>query len=207
MSLSYGAGRSRYRSSTRRTRAPYTNGGKESFGPGDSGSVFLPAVLPVPVTRNACWRIELYVLLMVMTSLVDGCRRGVCARETRFPHRGQPYQTGLLDWFQSVYSPADRHPSERDYHQPVNGWWCSLVEAAGRYIRFFRSGPDYAFIRKIHPGCGACYPPSVANPSTRSSILVEQRAYESLQGRPGVGPLPTPRRCHTTGRWLQGSPM
>src|SRR5437762_6898701 len=38
-----------------------------------------------------------------------------------------------------------------------------------------------------------------------------QPAYESLQGRPEVCPLPTPRRCHSAGGIhavrLQGSPM
>ena len=35
-----------------------------------------------------------------------------------------------------------------------------------------------------------------------------RRVYESLQGRPEVGPLPTPRRCHATaGLVVQGSPM
>lgn len=30
-----------------------------------------------------------------------------------------------------------------------------------------------------------------------------QRVYESLQGRSEVGPLPTPRRCHTAGGGLE----
>ena len=36
-----------------------------------------------------------------------------------------------------------------------------------------------------------------------------RRAYESLQGRPEVGPLPTPRRCHAAlgGERRQVSPM
>jgi hypothetical protein len=57
----------------------------------------------------------------------------------------------------------------------------------------------------LHPfahrasGCGACYPTDRI-----SAILVpapglrRRRVYESLQGRPEVGPLPTPRRCHAT---------
>ncbi len=71
-----------------------------------------------------------------------------------------------------------------------------MVEAGGQLIRGFRSGPDYAFIRAS--GCGACY----AAESPSRAILVpapslrSQRAYESLQGRPEVGPLPTPRRHH-----------
>jgi hypothetical protein len=86
-----------------------------------------------------------------------------------------------------------------------------MVEAAGQLIHLFRDGPDYAFI--LRTGCGACYPSIAAtNPSTgsmRSRAL--QPAYESLQGRPEVRPLPTPRRCHSAGGIpavrLQGSPM
>jgi hypothetical protein len=39
-----------------------------------------------------------------------------------------------------------------------------------------------------------------ANPSAGSMRLYCRRTqpvYESLQGRPEVGPLPTPRRCHS----------
>ena len=45
------------------------------------------------------------------------------------------------------------------------------MEAAGQQIHFFRSGLDYAFIQSTYPGCGASYPPKVANPSARSSFL------------------------------------
>src|SRR5262249_3035500 len=44
------------------------------------------------------------------------------------------------------------------------------------------------------------------DPSTRPRQRRRRRAYESLQGRPEVGPLPTPRRCHGAGR-RQVSPM
>ena len=73
-----------------------------------------------------------------------------------------------------------------------------LVEAAGQLFHLFRGGLDYAFIPM--PGCGACYPP-VADPSACSARFRGQQVYESLQGRPEVGPLPTPRRCHT--EWLR----
>ena len=74
-----------------------------------------------------------------------------------------------------------------------------MVEAAGQLIRLFRDGPDYAFI--LRTGCGACYPSIVAtNPSVGSPRVARgQPTYESLQGRPEVGPLPTPRRCHSAG--------
>lgn len=69
-----------------------------------------------------------------------------------------------------------------------------MVEVAGQRFHFFQSGPDYAFIQSNHTGCGACYPLSrILVPAHRSS---DQRAYKSLQGRPEVGPLPTPRRYH-----------
>jgi hypothetical protein len=67
-----------------------------------------------------------------------------------------------------------------------------LVEAAGQRFHPFRGGLDYAFIPFGMRGVL----------SARRRILVPahplpgQRAYESLQGRPEVGPLPTPRRCH-----------
>ena len=67
-----------------------------------------------------------------------------------------------------------------------------MVEAAGQRFHPFRGGLDYAFIPFGMRGVL----------SARWRILVPahplpgQRAYESLQGRPEVGPLPTPRRCH-----------
>lgn len=85
----------------------------------------------------------------------------------------------------------------------------NMVEAAGR---LFHSSPEWA---------GLCLHPSYAgmrsvllnsptprpspqgerervgepNPSVDSSARAPQPAYESLQGRPDVGHLPTPRRC------------
>ena len=73
-----------------------------------------------------------------------------------------------------------------------------LVEAGGQHIHGFRRGLDYAFVRTR--GRGACYlhPPNTgADPSARPGAS-RRRVYESLQGRPEVGPLPTPRRCHIT---------
>jgi hypothetical protein len=88
-----------------------------------------------------------------------------------------------------------------------------LVEAGGQLIRGFRRGLDYAFVRTPLTRCvgrGACYPAGRA-----SWILVpaqatcRRRVYESLQGRPEVGPLPTPRRYHAASgkRRRQASPM
>jgi hypothetical protein len=89
-----------------------------------------------------------------------------------------------------------------------------MVEAAGQLIHLFRDGLDYAFI--LRAGCGACYSRSniprilVSAPCARL-LKRRQPAYESLQGRPEVCPLPTPRRCHSAGGIpavrLQGSPM
>ncbi len=36
-------------------------------------------------------------------------------------------------------------------------------------------------------------------------VARRQRLYESLQGRPEVGPLPTPRRCHSVRRCSGGA--
>ena len=74
-----------------------------------------------------------------------------------------------------------------------------LVEAGGQRIRSFRHGLDYAFIRGRRSGADAerviprCRFPR--DPSFRPGKRL-RRIYESLQGRPEVGPLPTPRRCH-----------
>jgi len=75
-----------------------------------------------------------------------------------------------------------------------------LVEAGGQHIRGFRRGLDYAFVRaplKAVRGRGACYPAAMAGwILVPAQALCRRRVYESLQGRPEVGPLPTPRRCH-----------
>ena len=74
-----------------------------------------------------------------------------------------------------------------------------LVEAGGQHIRGFRRGLDYAFVptlpgsawtRSVLSGCHGQLDPSARPGNSR------RRIYESLQGRPEVGPLPTPRRCH-----------
>ena len=74
-----------------------------------------------------------------------------------------------------------------------------LVEAGGQHIRGFRRGLDYAFVHALQ---GSAWTRSVLSgchgqldPSARPG-LCRRRVYESLQGRPEVGPLPTPRRCH-----------
>ena len=76
-----------------------------------------------------------------------------------------------------------------------------MVEAAGQLFHPFRDGLDYAFI--LLPGCGACYP--LARILVRAPRLPAQRVYESLQGRPEVGPLPTPRRCHAARSFPSGA--
>jgi hypothetical protein len=76
-----------------------------------------------------------------------------------------------------------------------------LVEAGGQDIHGFRHGLDYAFVRaplrsecvdaeRVIAAATASFDPSIRPGSCR------RRVYESLQGRPEVGPLPTPRRCH-----------
>ena len=72
------------------------------------------------------------------------------------------------------------------------------MEAGGQCLRRFRGGLDYAFIRAV-AGMDA----ERIIPPPRGGILVPaqdprgpRRVYESLQGGPEVGPLPTPRRCH-----------
>ena len=75
-----------------------------------------------------------------------------------------------------------------------------MVEAGGQFIRGFRRGLDYAFIQKTAIGLQDA---ERVMPQLHRDILVparkllpRQRVYESLQGRPEVGPLPTPRRYH-----------
>src|SRR5271170_4561525 len=75
-----------------------------------------------------------------------------------------------------------------------------LVEAGGQHFRGFRRGLDYAF---IHTPRSADAERVIRPASAQVRILVpargsksRRRVYESLQGRPEVGPLPTPRRCH-----------
>ena len=77
-----------------------------------------------------------------------------------------------------------------------------LVEAGGQHIHGFRRGLDYAFI--LSPGCGACYSLLFQRILVFAHRFPEQRTYESLQGRPEVGPLPTPRRCHSASLAVSG---
>jgi len=73
-----------------------------------------------------------------------------------------------------------------------------LVEAGGQYIHGFRRGLDYAFIRPLIERMDAERVIPLTNqldPSARPGFR-RRRVYESLQGRPEVGLLPTPRRCH-----------
>jgi len=76
-----------------------------------------------------------------------------------------------------------------------------MVEAGGQLTRSFHCGLDYAFILAGHPASMR----SVLSGRSLCSCLIlvlalnpghSRRVYESLQGRPEVGPLPTPRRCH-----------
>ena len=78
-----------------------------------------------------------------------------------------------------------------------------MVEAAGQLFHPFRDGLDYAFI--LLPGCGACYPATFSRILVAARGKLLQRLYESLQGRPEVGPLPTPRRCHAARSFPSGA--
>ena len=79
-----------------------------------------------------------------------------------------------------------------------------MVEAGGQHIRSFRCGLDYAFILKTDIGAQDAervmpgLHPGILVPAQKRKLL--QRVYESLQGRPEVGPLPTPRRYHAAVR-------
>ena len=80
-----------------------------------------------------------------------------------------------------------------------------MVEAAGQLVCLFRDRLDYAFTPASLPGAGrvieaAFHVPAARQAYEQAPILVPaplqsaQPVYESLQGRPEVGPLPTPRR-------------
>jgi len=76
-----------------------------------------------------------------------------------------------------------------------------MVEAGGQLTRSFRCGLDYAFILAGHPASmrsvlSGGSKTFRSDPSARPEPRRSRRVYESLQGRPEVGPLPTPRRCH-----------
>jgi len=74
------------------------------------------------------------------------------------------------------------------------------VEAGGQHIRGFRRGLDYAFVRAPLRRCvdaeRVIQPPWAGWILVPAQAMCRRRVYESLQGRPEVGPLPTPRRCH-----------
>src|SRR6266850_53531 len=89
---------------------------------------------------------------------------------------------------------AERGGPEDTKEKPPEGG-SELVEAAGQLFHPFRDGLDYAFIlrkqdagRVIRLHCRRILVPTRFDCRTR-------RAYESLQGKPEVGPLLTPRRC------------
>ncbi len=69
------------------------------------------------------------------------------------------------------------------------------MEAAGQRGRRFHGALDYAFT-PAKAGGGACYPAQSATGSWGLPRLAPRQLHESLQGRPEVGPLPTPRRYH-----------
>jgi hypothetical protein len=76
------------------------------------------------------------------------------------------------------------------------------VEAGGQHIRGFRCGLDYAFIHnapaeRVRMRSVLSSSVKKLDPSARPGLR-RRRVYESLQGRPEVGLLPTPRRCHAT---------
>src|SRR5437588_9157806 len=68
-------------------------------------------------------------------------------------------------------------------------------------FRLFRGGPDYAFIL-LQDAERVIRQRRILVRAPRSPV---QRAYESLQGRPEVGPLPTPRRCHAARSFASGA--
>jgi hypothetical protein len=68
-----------------------------------------------------------------------------------------------------------------------------MVEAAGQLVCLFRDRLDYAFT-PAEAGGGACYPGAIARILVPALPFPVQPVYESLQGRPEVGLLPTPRR-------------
>lgn len=86
-----------------------------------------------------------------------------------------------------------------------------MVEAGGQRIRGFRHGLDYAFIRwRQRASADAERLIGLEpDPSARPGAQAPRRVYESLQGRPGVRLLPTPRRRHAAvlRRRRQVSPM
>jgi len=108
------------------------------------------------------------------------------------------YEPGNVSGFRSL---EPRHQAgqgrtsgnarRRKKKRPPLGW-PSNGGGGGTAVPSLSGGLDYAFI--LLPGCGACYP--LARILVRAPRLPAQRVYESLQGRPEVGPLPTPRRCH-----------
>ena len=91
-------------------------------------------------------------------------------------------------------------------------WW----RRGDSTFRGFRRGLDYAFIRdaqliELSDAERVIRTiASIPDPSTRPSLYGLRRVYESLQGRPEVGLLPTPRRCHAacvSAQRRQVSPM
>ena len=82
------------------------------------------------------------------------------------------------------------------------------MEAGGQFIRDFRRGLDYAFNLREQVAERV-----IRLESNRILVFAQRtyacarRVYESLQGSPEVGPLATPRRCHTTKAVAQVSPM
>jgi len=77
-----------------------------------------------------------------------------------------------------------------------------MVEAGGQHIHSFRCGLDYAFILLLavlgQQDAERVMPRLHRDilVSARKPLRLLQRVYESLQGRPEVGLLPTPRRYH-----------
>ena len=71
-----------------------------------------------------------------------------------------------------------------------------MVEAGGQRFRNFRCGLDYAFIHAEAMDAERVIGTIVIPILVPAPARWPRRVYESLQGRPEVGPLPTPRRRH-----------
>ena len=71
-----------------------------------------------------------------------------------------------------------------------------MVEAAGQLVCLFRDRLDYAITPTQASGAGRVIQciTQAPDPSAGPAAFAAQPVYESLQGRPEVGPLPTPRR-------------
>jgi len=78
-----------------------------------------------------------------------------------------------------------------------------MVEVRGRNLRFFRIGPDYAFITHWTSESRGMRGVLASLMLRVSAHPYDRRISESLQGRMSLPP-PTPRRCHGPSRRAVG---